>query len=227
MRLANPDLEPETAWSLEGGVRWRRRAWEGSAAIWGMLASDLIVQLPVDAAGDTLRHENETEGRLLGCEIGCTWTDPGERGGVALAYAFVYGEDEQGTPLPDIPSGVVRVTSHWRVWGRERGRSATARLTLRAGGAKTPPSGGADERWWSGIVGATDIGGDEVGHPGFARWDAGLRLVLGRHVSVDLAGANLLDSRTTDRPEADAFPQPGRSFQVALVLGASGETPSL
>lgn len=227
MRLANPDLEPETAWSLEGGVRWRHRDWAGSAAIWGMLASDLIVQLPVDAAGDTLRHENETEGRLLGCEIGCTWADPGERGGVALAYAFVYGEDEEGTPLPDIPSGVVRVTSRWRVWGRERGRSATARLTLRAGGAKTPPAGGADERWWSGIVGATDVGGDEVGHPGFARWDAGLRLVLGRHVSVDLAGANLLDSRYLDRPEADAFPQPGRSFQVALILGASGETPSL
>ncbi len=227
MRLPNPGLEPETAWSLEGGVRWRRQAWEASAAIWGMLASDLIVQLPVDAAGDTLRHENETEGRLLGCEIGCAWSAPGERGRVELAYAFVYGEDEGGTALPDIPSAVVRVTSHWRVWGRERGRSATARTALRAGAAKTPPAGGVDERWWSGLLGATDVGGDEVGHPGFARWDAGLRVVLGRHVSVDLAGSNLLDSRYFDRPEAGAFPQPGRSFQAALILGAGSEAPSL
>jgi outer membrane receptor protein involved in Fe transport len=226
MRLANPDLEPETAWSLEGGVRWRRQEWEASATIWGMLASDLIVQLPVDAAGDTLRHENETEGRLLGCEIGGTWRAPGGRGRVELAYAFVYGEDEGGTPLPDIPSAVVRVTSHWRVWGRDRGRSATARVALRAGAAKTPPAGGADERWWSGLLGPTDVGGDEVGHPGFARWDAGLRLVLARCVSLDFEGSNLLDSRYIDRPESDAFPQPGRSFQMALVLGVGGETPA-
>ncbi len=90
-RRANPDLGPESAWSAEAGVRWTRRGWTAEAAAeagvrwtrrgwtaeaaaWGMVAKDLIVQLPIDAAADTLRNENEATGLLAGVEGAAEWS---------------------------------------------------------------------------------------------------------------------------------------------------------
>ena len=100
----------------------------------------------------------------------------------------------------------------------DAGRSASLRLTMRAGGAKTPFAN-SDERWWSDVLGSSNIGGDEIGHPGFARWDAGLNVRLHSDAVLDVSVANLTDARYRDRPESNSFPQPGRTLLVELTLG--------
>jgi hypothetical protein len=69
-------------------------------------------------------------------------------------------------------------------------------------------------------MGSTEIGGDEVGHPGFAVWNAGALLRVHRYAAVDFAVTNIADSHQISRPEADAYPDPGRSFLVELRLGS-------
>ncbi len=217
-RLANPDLDPETAWSAETGVRFGRGEWGADAVLWGVLAQDLIVQLPVDAAEDTLQNFNESQGRLVGVELSARWNDEDDRARASAAYAFLYGENEDGDPLPDIPAGELRLSGEARVAGDASGRSATLRLSMRAGGAKS--ADGVDPRGWSDVLGATDAAGDEVGVPGFARWDAGARLRVHPRAELDVSVTNLFDSRYLDRPENDAFPQPGRSVRVELTLSS-------
>ncbi len=219
-RLANPNLSPETAWSLEGGVRWATQPWSAEGAVWGIAATDLIVQLPVDAAGDTLRYENESTGLLGGVELACSWRPEGGAAEASISYAYLTGENESGDPLPDIPSGELRITGSARVW-RDGDRSARVSSALRAGGAKTPLSEAEDIRAWSDWIGATSIGGDEEPHPGFARWDLGAVLRFGRLVRLDIMADNVLDSRYRDRPESGAYPQAGRSYRVGLTLGDS------
>jgi hemoglobin/transferrin/lactoferrin receptor protein len=217
-RLANPGLLPEVAWTGEGGMRWATDTFSFDGTAWGMRADDLIVQLPVDAAGDTLRNVNESEGRLYGAEAMFRWRHADGRAQASVAYAYTHGENKHGEPLPDIPTGELRVAGDWAVWGRPDVRAVTLRAAVRAGGAKTPLPDGLDEKWWSGALGATDIGGDEVPHPGYARWDAGARLRVDPRVTFDVSVTNLLDARYTDRPESDAYPQPGRSVRVELTL---------
>lgn len=217
-RLANPDLDPETAWSGEAGLRWAGGAWRVRATGWALFADALIVQLPVDAAGDTLRHENVTRGRLLGVEAEADWTAPDERARIGVAYAYTHGEERDGAPLPDVPSGEIRVTGWLRLAGTRADPVLAADAVLRAGAAKTPAGSGSDARWWSEWLGATRIGGDEVGHPGFARWDAGVRWTPGATFDVAARVLNLLDANYVDRPEADAFPEPGRSFTLEVTI---------
>jgi iron complex outermembrane receptor protein len=216
-RLANPDLEPETAWSAELGTRFANGPWSGTFATWGMLAKDLIVQLPVDAAGDTLKNFNESEGRLAGVEVSARWSHPDDLARVTADYAFVYGENGEGDPLPDIPSGEIRFAGNLRVWKFASAGDARVRAELRAGAAKRPVPDGIDERWYSPPLGPTDVAGDEAGTPGYARLDVGLRLKPWSRAAVDVAVTNVLDSRYLDRPEPDAYPQPGRSLRLELV----------
>jgi outer membrane receptor protein involved in Fe transport len=217
-RLANPGLEPERVWSLEGGVRAGGGGWSGRLVGWGSFASDLIVQLPVDASADTLRHENAAQARILGVEGELQWKPADGRGRASAAYAYVHGEDD-GDPLPDIPAGELRLTAEVRVAGEARRRTITVWGAMRAGAAKTPPVHDEKVRWWSHLLGATDVGGDEIGHPGFARWDVGVRARPAERVTVDLSVTNLVDSHHQDRPERDSYPAPGRSFRVELTLG--------
>jgi len=218
-RQPNPDLEPETAYSLEGGVELRRVRWSASGAVWGVLADQFIAQLPVDAAGDTLRFENVSEGRILGVDAGLRWI-PRDGTEGSIAYAYVHGEDEDGAPLPDIPAGEITIAARQRVWSQQStSRSATIRSSIQAGGAKKPTADGSDEAWWSPLLGSTKVGGDEVGHRGFALWNVGLLLRVHRAAAFDVAVTNLLDARQIGRPEPDAYPDPGRSLHVELRLG--------
>jgi outer membrane receptor protein involved in Fe transport len=216
-RLANPDLEPERAWSAELGGRFSTGPWSVDGALWGLLANDLIVQLPVDAAGDTLRHFNETEGRLAGVELAFRWKHPDDRARGSVEYAFIHGENEDGVPLPDIPPGEIRLAGEGRVWSFDDARDVRVRAALRAGAAKRPVPGGADERWYSKLLGPTDVGGDERGHPGFARFDLGVRLQPWDTTAIDVALVNLFDSAYTDRAEPDAYAQPGRSLRFEII----------
>jgi hypothetical protein len=185
-----------------------------------MLADDFIAQLPVDAAGDTLRFENVTTGKIFGAEASVSW-DPGERTSASIAYAYVHGEDDDGAALPDVPAGEVTIAGRHRVWMEaEEGRSATVRLSCQAGAAKTPIADGSSAAWWSPLLGSTRVGGDEVGHRGYVVWNAGLLLRVHRTTAIDLAVTNLLDARQIGRPEPDAFPDPGRSLHLELRLGS-------
>jgi outer membrane receptor protein involved in Fe transport len=218
-RLSNPDLEPETSYSLEGGVELHRATWTASAAIYGILVDDFIAQLPVDAAVDTLRFENVTRGRIVGVDADFSW-EPRDGTRTSLAYAFVHGEDEDGAPLPDIPAGEVTISGRQRVWSLvEAGRSATLRISCQAGAAKEPIADGSSEAWWSPVLGSGKAGGDEVGHRGYALWNAGLHFQMRRNAAVDVAVTNLFDARQIGRPEPDAFPDPGRSLLVEIRLG--------
>ncbi len=219
-RLPNPDLDPETAYSLEAGLEMRRASWVTSATVWGVLADNFITQLPVDAAGDTLRFENVSEGRLFGVDAGLRWL-PRDGTEAFIGYAYLHGEDEDGDPLPDIPPGEVTLGARQRAWAQEsKYRSATVRTSIQAGGAKTPIADGQDEAWWSPLMGSTKVGGDEAGHHGFASWDAGLLFRVHRYAAIDLAVTNIVDSRQIGRPEPDAYPDPGRSLHVELRLGS-------
>ncbi len=211
-RQANPDLEPEQAWAAEAGVAWGAGPWFSRTALWGLAADRLIVQVPIAAGNDTLRNENLTDGRLFGIEIELAWAAPRAR--ASLAYAYVHGEDSDGHPLPDIPSGELRLSGEMTVWQGPDG-PASLWAAGRLGAAKTPAD---DERWWSDLLGPTAIGGDEAGHPGFARWDLGARLPMGPHARLAVTATNVLDARFIDRPEADAYPQPGRAVTVDLTL---------
>jgi len=216
-RVANPDLEPERAWSAELGARFSTGPWTADGAVWGMLASDLIVQLPVDAAGDTLQYVNETEGRLAGVELALRWSDPGNRARASIEYAYIQGENEGGVALPDIPPGEIRLAGDGRVWSFDEAREVRLRAALRAGAAKTPIPGGVDARWYSDLLGPTEIGGDEQGHPGYSRFDLGVRMEPWRSTAIDVALVNVFDTSYIDRAEPDAFPQPGRSLRVAII----------
>ncbi len=218
-RLANPDLQPETAWAGEGGLLWGRGPFSASVTAWGMAAADFIAQLPVDAGGDTLRFENVTQGRLFGAEASFAWAIGEERASLEAAYAYIHGEDEDGAPLPDIPSSELRLAGALRLAGTAAVPRARATATLRLGAAKTPFASGESAAWWSDILGSTRIGGDEVGHRGYARADVGLSVWPAPHVRVQTAVTNVLDARYLDRPEADAFPQPGRAVVIQLTVG--------
>jgi outer membrane receptor protein involved in Fe transport len=218
-RLANPGLVPETAWSAETGLRGTWGRWSADAEVWGMVVRDLIVQLPISADSDTLRFENESTGKLAGLELEVAWRDGEGRGEATLGASWVRGVDEDGAALPDVPPHVLRIASEWRVLGRAETRSAKLRGALRAGGAKTPLALGEDARWWSEVLGTSGVGGDEAPIPGFAHVDAGVLLRIAPRVALDVAIANAFDSRYIDRPESDAYPQPGRAFQIELTLG--------
>jgi outer membrane receptor protein involved in Fe transport len=217
-RLPNPDLEPETAYSLEGGVQWQRSEWSAYGSLWGMLADDFIAQLPVDAAGDTLRFENVSEGELFGFDAAFGWA-PRDGTQATIEYAYTHGEDGDGGPLPDIPAGEITIAAHHRFWSQqEKNRSATARFSIQAGGAKTPIADGSSEAWYSNVLGSTEVGGDEVGHRGFSLLNAGLLFRVHRAAALDVAVTNILDARQIGRPEADAYPDPGRSLHAELRL---------
>ncbi len=218
-RLANPDLKPETAWAGEGGLLWGRGPLSASITTWGIAAAEFIAQLPVDAAGDTLRFENVTQGRLFGVEASFAWTSGEERASLEAAYAYLHGEDEDGDPLPDIPSSELRLAGALRIAGTASAPRARSTASLRLGAAKTPVASGEAAAWWSDLLGSTRIGGDEVGHRGYARADVGLSVWPAPNVSLHAAVTNLLDARYLDRPEADAFPQPGRSVVIQLTVG--------
>ncbi len=218
-RLANPDLQPETAWAGEGGLLWGRGALSVSVTAWGIAAADFIAQLPVDAAGDTLRFENVTRGRLFGAEASFAWKLGDERASLEAAYAYLHGEDDNGDPLPDIPSSELRLAGALRLAGTAPAPRARATASLRFGAAKTPTASGETAAWWSDLLGSTQVGGDEVGHRGYARADVGISMWPAPHVRLQTKVANVLDARYLDRPEADAFPQPGRSVVVQLTVG--------
>lgn len=218
-RLPNPDLEPETALSAELGLAARLGAWSVSTALWGMNADDFIVQLPVDDAGDTLRFENVTEAELFGGEAFAEWSSADRGTAFNFGYARIRGEDQNAAALPDVPSGELTVGARRRVWGHSTARAAMLRVQCRAGGAKTPFENQGSEAWWSKVLGSSEVGGDEVGHRGYAFWDAGMTLGSYGGASIDVAVTNLLDSRQIDRPEPDAFPDPGRSFHVQIRVG--------
>ncbi len=216
-RLANPDLEPEMAWAGECGLHWGRETWRGSATVWAMAAEDFIAQLPVDAGGDTLQFRNVTRGRLLGAELSVSFEPISGGGKIELAYAAMRGEDRHGAPLPDMPSGELRVAGGFRLAGPAEAPRASATASLRLGAAKTPIAEGASAAWWSDFLGATGVGGDEVGHRGYARADLGLRLRPHPRITCDATVTNLLDARYLDRPEPDAYPQPGRAVMLQLT----------
>ncbi len=218
-RLANPDLVPETAWSAETGVRGTFGRWSADAEIWGMVVRDLIVQLPIHDDTDTLRFENEATGDLAGVELEIAWRDAMGRGDVELGAAWVRAVNEDGEPLPDVPPHAMRVAGEWSVYGSPETRSAAVRAALRAGGAKTPLAAGEGARWWSDVLGTSGAGGDESPIPGFAHVDAGVRFRVAPLVALDLAIANVFDDGYLDRPETDAYPQPGRALQIELLLG--------
>jgi outer membrane receptor protein involved in Fe transport len=218
-RLANPDLQPETAWSGEGGVLWGRGAFSAAVTAWGMAVADFIAQLPVDAGGDTLRFENVTRGRLFGAEASFAWKRADEGASFEAAYATLHGEDDDGAPLPDIPSSEIRLAGALRLAGAAAAPRVRATASLRLGAAKTPAASGEAAAWWSDLLGATRIGGDEVGHRGYARADVGLSVWPTTDVRLQALVTNVLDARYLDRPEADAFPQPGRAVVIQLTVG--------
>ena len=103
------------------------------------------------------------------------------------------------------------------MWSFDEAREVRVRAALRAGAAKTPIPGGVDARWYSDLLGPTEIGGDEQGHPGYSRFDLGVRMEPWRSTAIDVALVNLFDTSYIDRAEPDAFPQPGRSLRVAII----------
>ncbi len=133
---ANPELDPERFFSMEGGVDWKPTAtFEMRAAMFHHWISDAIANVPVtDPAeiaaifgfippgGTASQRRNVDEARVLGLQADLEWRP---RDGVALGLAGIWSETEftessdqpllDGKPFPQAPDLRLIASAEWRV----------------------------------------------------------------------------------------------------------------
>jgi outer membrane receptor for ferrienterochelin and colicins len=121
----NPDLKPETSYSVQGGAEWQvnRWLWVGGDAYYNRL-TDMIFTLsqPDDGSG-MLRfsYDNIGRARTYGCESYAVASTG--RAALELGYALTRTRDlEAERPLEGVPQHRVTTTVRWR--DREEGFEA-------------------------------------------------------------------------------------------------------
>ena len=99
----NPDLNSETSFNMDAGVRWQTGRIEAGVYAFRNQIDDFIVMKPVVAAADTFLYDNVGKALLQGAELELRVILTGHLSSSAQ-LGFVRGEDtERNEDLPQVP----------------------------------------------------------------------------------------------------------------------------
>jgi iron complex outermembrane receptor protein len=193
----NPELHPESSWQLDAALRLRRDRLQLALFGYGYRIDDLIERYRV---GADYFFRNRGSAEVVGAEleVGIELSDALQ---VVASGQWLRGETrDDGAPTDGVPTpgGALAVRGrNGRVWYQAR-LAAFAR----------------DDR----------PGPTEQAVAGYTVLDAGIGVELGRGLSLDLLGRNLLDRSYLGGSDERAAPAPGRTIRLVLrgVLGATG-----
>jgi hemoglobin/transferrin/lactoferrin receptor protein len=121
--IANPDLQPETSWGIEAGVRGRGESWSYMLTAYRTDYNDLIVsRAPLPCPGDprcvpgapiTFQSQNVTRARIEGIEARGQYAFDREWS-LQAAYAYTRGDDlSKDVPLNTIDPPKLVVGLDW------------------------------------------------------------------------------------------------------------------
>jgi outer membrane receptor protein involved in Fe transport len=199
----NPDLVPETAWSVDASLVYDGPAGRASLGGFGTLYDDVIVYdsgrvpgsfKPFNAARASAAG---VEAEILTAAWRVAWGLQGQ-----LAYTFLATEELRGVP------GVV---------GMELPQRPRNRLFARASLDPGPAGGQLEVQW----VGAQFLDTRNLHSvPGSVVLNAGafVRILRSPELRVALQVKNLLDDRTLQ--DGYGYPLPSRTFLVSVRVGA-------
>lgn len=199
---ANPDLQPESAWSWDAGAS--QKLWEGSevqAAFFEHRLKDLVYRQRVSST--LQQYVNAGRARIRGVELEAQqWLLAGARVFANITWNDAKITDNPAKPdtvgkkLVDVPERLAAFGGE-AIWGR-----ITASLTGRAVGKRYTDDANADTV--SDVYGSRDA---------YFTADARLSWRVAKNATVSLSLANLTDERYYDY-----YLAPGRSWFAELAL---------
>ena len=99
--LGNPELDPEETLGVDLGLQWQGSLGTVEAHIYSLHIDDYIERVDLD--NDTRSFQNLTEGEINGAEIAAR-LNIAEAWQLDLGGHYLDAEDDDGTPLSDIPA---------------------------------------------------------------------------------------------------------------------------
>jgi iron complex outermembrane receptor protein len=187
---ANPDLEPERAWSWDAAVRWRSERLSASLSAFHSQVSGFIERV---AAGDgSTTFVNLTSGTLRGLELAGGLRITGNLE-TRVRGQLMEGRTRDGSPIADVPAHRVAVAAAWTsdVW------HARAEWEYRARKADPGP------------------GEKSIGSAALFSARAGYRVAEGWTLEVE--GQNLTDESYFTSADEKTARAPGRSLGISLT----------
>ncbi len=203
--IGNPDLEPETSWNFDTGVKMQFERWSGTASVFYNRIDDYIVK-QLNAAGD-YEWMNFAEVRLYGAEAGLDY-QLGHGFSVFATGSHVRGRNEEtGGDLPAIPP-------------------LKARYGLRCDHAVGEED--TKHHLWAELSGTSAArqkhpGPNEKDTAGWTRFDFRAGYDLGDRWSLLFAVENLTDKSYHDHLSGawqlfDLYEQAGRNFKLMATF---------
>jgi iron complex outermembrane receptor protein len=191
----NPELRPESSWQLDAALRLRRDRLQLALFGYGYRIDDLIERYRV---GADYFFRNRGSAEVVGAELEVGIELTSALQAVASGH-WLRGETrDDGAPTDGVPAPGVTLAL------RGRGRLVWYQARLAAFARDDRP------------------GPTEQPVAGYTVLDAGIGVDLGRGLSLDLLGRNLLDRSYLGGSDERAAPAPGRTIRLVLrgVLGA-------
>jgi hemoglobin/transferrin/lactoferrin receptor protein len=195
MIIAQPNLQPETSFNLDGGVKFIfKRLFMGFYLFYYEI-DDLIERYMIDPIGRIRTYGNVEEGRLSGYELEVEYYPIPKWKLFGNIYSFKGISTVTGEPLNDIPPS--RLFLGTRVWYGRFTTEINATFQLKK----------------------DDMGPDEMmfGLPGHEVVNLKASYYYNKSFRFYLLLSNLLDRAYIARPDPDAVEEPGRN----LILGLS------
>jgi outer membrane receptor protein involved in Fe transport len=185
----NPELHPETSWQLDAALRVRRDRLQVALFGYGYRIDDLIERYRI---GADYFFRNRGTAEFVGgeLEVGATLSEALQLLG---SVYWLHGEvRDDGNPTDGVPA-------------------PGAALALRRRGS----------RWWWQARFAAFAHDDRPGPteqevPGYAVFDGGVGVNVGRGLELAVLGRNLLDRTYLGGADERAVPAPGRSIRLVL-----------
>lgn len=171
--IGNPDLDPETSWNFDLGVKLQSERASAFASAFYNRIKDFIVKVPVPGTSD-FQWRNVTDVSLRGLELGGD-VEVGEGFSLFGTLAYVRGEDEdENRPLPSIPPLKARY------------------------GVRYERDAGSGHRFWAELAGTSAArqsreAEGEKDTAGWSRFDLRVGYDVGDRLSLVLAAENLGD----------------------------------
>ncbi len=191
--IGNPDLEPESSWNVDLGLRWY-----GSKAFWNVQTFQLRIAdyiERVDVEDDTRTFVNLTSGTIRGVEIEGFY-QLAERWLLSWSGHLLAGEASDGGPLADVSPDRLQAAVEYD-HGDWQGR-----LELQHRAAKDDPGSG------------------EVALRAADLVSASLSYRITPALALSLRGRNLLDEEYRSSADDKTAIAPGRSVGVGLTWSA-------
>jgi len=188
--LGNPDLDPESSWNVDLGLRWYGRRLFFAAHVFRLRIDDYVER--VDLEDETRTFVNLSSGTVEGLELEGFY-ELSERVLLSWSGHLQDGEDVGAAPLADVPADRVGMTLQWR-----QGRWES-RLTCQLRARKDDPGSG------------------ERAIPGAELLSAALKIRLAGDWTLVVRGRNLLDEVYWNVADDKATFAAGRSLGLGLV----------